>query len=240
MNSKYINSLVAIFVFFLSISVLMAQKTENRKTESFKSISLSVSAKVYLSQENTTSVKIKAYDKDLNEIITEVEGSTLKIKRKKNKSWGWNTRSLKKVEIYISTPNIENLKISGSGNIIGQTPISSGNVNYTISGSGNIIIDKLSAENLNCSISGSGDVRLKGECKDEFKIRISGSGDVEASHFMAKKADIRISGSGDCEVYASDKIIARVAGSGDIYYRGKPEYVDSKSAGSGSIRSVGE
>ncbi|MGQ1908849.1 head GIN domain-containing protein [Marinifilum sp. RC60d5] len=240
MNSKYFNSLAFVFVFFFSISMLMAQTTENRKTESFKSINLSISAKVYLTQENTTSVKIKAYDRDLNEIITEVEGSTLKIKRKSNKSWGWNTRSLKKVEVYISTPNIENLKISGSGNIIAQTPINSGSVAYTISGSGNIIIDKLNAENVNCSISGSGDVRLKGECEDEVNIRISGSGDVEASHFIAKKADIRISGSGDCEVYASDKITARVAGSGDIYYRGKPEYVDSKSAGSGSIKSVGE
>lgn len=240
MNSKYFNSLAFVFVFFFSISMLMAQTTENRKTDSFKSINLSISAKVYLTQENTTSVKIKAYDRDLNEIITEVEGSTLKIKRKSNKSWGWNTRSLKKVEVYISTPNIENLKISGSGNIIAQTPINSGSVAYTISGSGNIIIDKLNAENVNCSISGSGDVRLKGECEDEVNIRISGSGDMEASHFIAKKADIRISGSGDCEVYASDKITARVAGSGDIYYRGKPEYVDSKSAGSGSIKSVGE
>lgn len=240
MNLKRIIPFLAVFILILSSSVLMAQTTENRKTDSFKSISLSISAKVYLSQANTTSVKIKAYDKDLNKIITEVEGSTLKIKRKKNKSWGWNTPSFRKVEVYISTPNVENLKISGSGNIIAQTSINSGNVAYTISGSGNIIINKLNAENVNCSISGSGDVRLKGECEDKFEIRISGSGDVEASHFMAKKADIRISGSGDCEIYTSNKITARVAGSGDIYYRGKPEYVDCKSAGSGSIKSVGE
>ncbi|WP_421917961.1 head GIN domain-containing protein [Marinifilum sp.] len=240
MKSKGITSLLAIFVFILSSTIASAQKTEDRKVRSFESISLSIAAKVYVSQDNKTSVKIKGYLDDLDEIITEVEGSTLKIKRKKNKGWGWNSRSLKKVEVYISTPDVENLKISGSGNIIAKTPIRSGSVDYAISGSGNIIIDELKADNLECHISGSGDIRLKGVCKDELEIHISGSGDVEAGYFEAKSVMVRISGSGDCKVYASERINARVAGSGDIYYRGNPEYVDSKTAGSGSIKSVGE
>jgi Protein of unknown function (DUF2807). len=240
MKSKRITSLIAIFALVLSSTIAFAQKTEDRKVSSFESISLSIAAKVYVSQNEKTSVKINGYADDLDEIVTEIDGSTLKIKRKKNKGWNWNNRSFKKVEIYISTPNVEDLRISGSGNIIAKTPIQSGSVNYAISGSGNIIIDKLKADNVECHISGSGDIRLKGECQDELEIHISGSGDVEAGYFEAKSVDVRISGSGDCKVYASEKINARVAGSGDIYYRGNPEYVDSKSAGSGSIKSVRE
>ncbi|NOU58914.1 head GIN domain-containing protein [Marinifilum caeruleilacunae] len=239
MRSKRITSLIAVFALVVSSTIAFAQKTENRKVGSFESISLSIAAKVYVSQENNTSVKIKGYSDDLEEIITEVDGSTLKIKRKKNKGWGWNSRSFKKVEVYISTPNVEDLRISGSGNIIAKTPIESGSIDYSISGSGNIIIDQLKADNLECHISGSGDIRLKGACKDEFEIHISGSGDIEAGYFEAKSVEVRISGSGDCKVYASERINARVAGSGDIYYRGQPKYVDSKSAGSGSIKSVG-
>ncbi|PXY00902.1 DUF2807 domain-containing protein [Marinifilum breve] len=240
MKSIRITSLIAVFALVLSSTIAFAQKTEDRKVRSFESISLSISAKVYVSQNEKTSVKIKGYSDDLDEIITEVDGSTLKIKRKKNRGWNWNSRSFKKVEVYISTPNVENLRISGSGNIIAKTPIESGSVDYAISGSGNIIIDKLKAENVECHISGSGDIRLKGECKDELEIHISGSGDIEAGNFEAKVADIHISGSGDCKVYASGSITARVAGSGDIYYRGNPKDVNCKSVGSGSIKSIGE
>ncbi|WP_282125821.1 head GIN domain-containing protein [Marinifilum flexuosum] len=240
MKSKRITSLIAIFALVLSSTIAFAQKTEDRKVRSFESISLSIAAKVYVSQNEKTSVKVKAYADDLDEIITEVDGSTLKIKRKKNRGWNWNSRSFKKVEVYISTPNVEDLRISGSGNIIAKTPIESGSVDYAISGSGNIIIDKLKAENVECHISGSGDIRLKGECKEELEIHISGSGDIEAGNFEAKVADIHISGSGDCKVYASESITARVAGSGDIYYRGNPKDVNCKSVGSGSIKSIGD
>lgn len=238
MKIKRITSLVAIFAFLLSGSLLYAQKTENRKVDSFESISLSISAKVYVVQENNTSVKIKASADDLEEIITEVDGSTLKIKRKKTKSWGWNNYNFKKVEVYISTPNVEDLRISGSGNIIAKSAIKSGSVDYSISGSGNIIVDDLAAKSVDCHISGSGDIKLEGNVDDELEIHISGSGDVEADHLRAKDVDIHISGSGDCRVYATDRLQARVAGSGDIYYRGKPDYVNSKAAGSGKIRSI--
>lgn len=240
MKLKRITSLIAIFALVLSSAITFAQKTEDRKVSSFESISLSIAAKVYVSQNEKTSLTIKGYEDDLDEIITEVDGSTLKIKRKKSKGWNWNSSSFKKVEVYISSPNVENLRISGSGNIIAETPIKSGSVNYSISGSGNIIIDKLKADNVECHISGSGDIGLKGECKDELEIHISGSGDIEAGFFEARSVDVHISGSGDCKVFASEKITARVSGSGDIYYRGNPEYVDSKSAGSGKIKSLSE
>jgi len=237
MNTKRITSLLAIFAFVLSSSLIFAQKTENRNVGSFESISLSIHAKVFVSQGNSTSLKIKGNAGDLSEILTEVDDLTLKIKRKKT-SWGWN-KSFKKIEVYITTPNIRNLKISGSGNIIAQTPIHTFGAEYIISGSGKVIIDDLHAKSVNCKISGSGDINLKGSGVENVDINISGSGNVNASNLEAENVSIRVSGSGDCRVFASKSLDARVAGSGDIYYRGKPEKLETKSLGSGSIKSVG-
>lgn len=239
MKTRKVVAIFALFTFILSGSMLFAQSKENREVHNFESISLSIHAKVYLTQDNSTSVQIKGDPDDLKEIITEVDNGSLKIKRKKNRGWAWNN-SFKKVEIYITTPNIKNLKISGSGNIIAKSSIKTNNVDYAISGSGNIFIDDLQAETLECHISGSGDMNLKGEIKNDLEVNISGSGDIDAAYLKAEDVSVKVSGSGDCKVYATRNLNARVAGSGDIYYRGKPQSIDSKSAGSGSIRSMGK
>ncbi|RUT73505.1 head GIN domain-containing protein [Ancylomarina longa] len=237
MNTKRITSLLSIFAFVLSSSLIFAQKTENRNVGSFESISLSIHAKVYLNQGNSTSLKIKGNADDLEKILTETDGSTLKIKRKKA-SWGWN-KSFKRIEVYITTPTVRNLTISGSGNIITQTPIHTDDAEYVISGSGKLIVDDLHAKSVNCTISGSGDINLKGNGVEDVEINISGSGNVNAANLEAENVSIRVSGSGDCKVFASKSLNAKVAGSGDIYYRGKPEKLETKSLGSGSIKSVG-
>ncbi|MDM8159202.1 head GIN domain-containing protein [Labilibaculum sp. K2S] len=238
MNTKRITSLLTVFALVLSGSLAFAQKTETRNVGSFESVSLAIHAKVFITQENSTSVKMKGDADDLEEIITEVEDGTLKIKRRKNKSWGWNN-SFKNIEVYISSSQIKNLSISGSGNIVAKSPIETTNAKYAISGSGNIFIEDLSAENVECHISGSGDINLKGNGLKELEIHISGSGDVDAGNLKSENVSVRVSGSGDCKVYATKNLNARVAGSGDIYYRGKPDFIDSKSAGSGHIKSIG-
>lgn len=235
MNQKHFTLLVAISI--LCISSLFAQKKENRKIDSFESLSLSTAAHVYIKQADHTSLRIEGDEDRLKNIITVVEGNTLKIKRKKSKRWNWN-ESAKDVRIYISSPKFEDIRISGSGNIIAKTPIKSNNVEYRISGSGNIVIDDLHVDKIECHISGSGDIHLEGEHANELEIRIAGSGDVEANRLKTKKVEVRIAGSGDCNVYASESIDARIAGSGDIYYRGNPKNVSSNSAGSGKIKSI--
>ena len=238
MKTKKFVSILALFAFILSGSMVFAQKTENREVQDFESISLSIHARVYLTQDKSTSVKIKGDADDLEKIITLVEDGTLKIKRKKNKSWGW-TNSFKSIEVYVTSTTIKNLKISGSGKIIAKGSIKTDDAIYAISGSGNIIIDNLSAETVECHISGSGDVDLKGNGLQELEIHISGSGDVNAGNLKSENVSVHVSGSGDCKVYATRKLNTRTTGSGDIYYRGKPDSVDSKSSGSGHIKSIG-
>jgi hypothetical protein len=237
MKTPKLVALVAFFSFIMSGSMIFAQKTENREVEDFNSISLSIHAKVFGIQDNSTSVKITADADDLKDITTLVEDGTLQIKRKKNGSWGW-TKSFKNVEIYVSSPIIKNLKISGSGNIVAKNPIKISNAKYAISGSGNIFIEDLSAQNIECHVSGSGDINLKGDGLQELEIQIGGSGNVNAGYLKSENASVHISGSGDCKVYATEKLNAKVGGSGDIYYRGKPKTVESKSSGSGRIKSI--
>ena len=84
---------------------------------------------------------------------------------------------------------------------------------------------------------GSGDATLEGKA-DEVKLSIDGSGDVRAERLAARSVEVSIHGSGDARVNASDKLEARVAGSGDVLYRGHPQHVTRDIAGSGSVASA--
>jgi len=240
-SGKSMTGLSIFYSLFLSVILIsggskaLAQEKETRDVGSFSSISLSISADLYLTQGNDTKVVIEAERKILDLIRTEVDGQNLKIKFPKGR---WNIRSNKQIKIYVSTPNIEGLFLSGSGNIKAETQIKAESLDFAISGSGNIVIDDLLASNVEGSISGSGDINLSGsETVESLEISISGSGDMFAGNLKVNSVEIRISGSGTCKVFAVSELEASVSGSGSVYYKGNP-IVNAKVSGSGKVRSL--
>ncbi|MBK6284208.1 MAG: DUF2807 domain-containing protein [Draconibacterium sp.] len=199
----------------------------------FPEISLRISAKVYLEQGEKQSVRIVADSETLEQIITEVKGRTLNIKFPTNnifKKWDPG-----KIEIYISVPEVDGLNLSGSGDIISEK-IETRILDLLISGSGNIKIEQLTAERVSATISGSGNIKIEGSgVADELKTRITGSGNMDASGFEAKNVDAQTSGSGNSSVFSNGSIKVRIAGSGNVYYTGNPA-IESSIAGSGKVK----
>lgn len=212
-----------------------AQETEKRDVGSFSSISLSVAADLFLTQENDTKVIIEGDQKAIDQIVTKVDGDNLKIKLKPGV---WNIFGNKKVKIYVSTPDVEGLYLSGSGNIEAENQIKTEELEFSVSGSGNIMIDNLNASDLEVHISGSGEIELGGsKTAETMEISISGSGDLFAEDFKTDDVEIRISGSGTCKVTAVSTLEAYISGSGSVYYKGDP-MVEAKVSGSGKVRSL--
>ncbi|MBI9035954.1 MAG: DUF2807 domain-containing protein [Bacteroidales bacterium] len=137
------------------------------------------------------------------------------------------------IEIYISMPDIEKLKLSGSGTIetIGHFS-NQQNVDIDISGSGKIIFDA-TANNLDCDLSGSGTIDLYGTA-EENDINISGSGKIYAYEFPVEDCDVRISGSGACEVNVDHRLDVSISGSGNVYYIGECD-LQTHISGSGDV-----
>jgi len=227
-------------LFSVNNTVFPNSKTDNgiikeeRTVEPFSKISLGISANLYLTQSSTRKVVIEGEENLLANIETEVSGSTLKIKYDKS----WKFKSLKKVKIYISIPDIEGLNISGSGSIVAQNAINSDRIDFSISGSGHIKIEDLNVNEIYSRISGSGDIIISGtQTVKLLDIAISGSGDLGSEGLKVEELEVRISGSGSCEVYVISKLVANISGSGKILYAGKP-VVNARISGSGKIKSV--
>ncbi len=160
------------------------------------------------------------------------------------------------LKIYLTVPDIEGVKLSGSGDIVMNKFTNLDNLTLTIRGSGNITstdyittqttnfeisgsgdVDFLSeSEKIYTEISGSGDVKLVGTTNSN-DITISGSGEFNCFDLATEQTTINCSGSGDCEVTASAILSISISGSGNIYYKGSPE-IDTNISGSGNIISA--
>lgn len=205
--------------------------TENRDETGFSGVNNSLSATVYLKQGKDYAVRVDA-DKNIQEMIrTSVEGGNLVIEMQDN-----SCISNTSITIYVTTPKVKELRVSGSGEIIAQENISARSLDLHVSGSGEIKLDDVEAKKVESSISGSGELHLSGEeIAKTMAIDISGSGEVHAFGFRAKKVTADISGSGEAELNPLDELNATVSGSGDIYYRKKPKSFNTSISGSGSV-----
>jgi hypothetical protein len=141
------------------------------------------------------------------------------------------------LSIEITVTDLEEVILSGSGDIYIDDFDDQEELLVDISGSGDIEIGSFSGtEEIDISISGSGNIDIVTDFPDleEMNINISGSGKVKAFPAETRNCYINISGSGSCEVSVTDLLDVNISGSGSIFYKGFP-MVKSKITGSGTI-----
>lgn len=164
-------------------------------------------------------------------IITEVSNGKLKISVEE----GVNLDPSRNYEIRITVPfeDLDGVSLTGSGDIYSSDRIKAERFEASVTGSGDIDL-QLEAGSVEAKVVGSGDLNLKGSTGD-LECVVTGSGDLDASGLKAERASATVSGSGGIQVYASEALKSRVAGSGDIEYSGNPKKQDFRTSGSGSI-----
>ena len=226
-----------ILIAFILTGIQVQAEEQNRKVDPFTEISLRIGAKVHLEQGAKQNLEIVAKSSTLDEIVTEVKDGKLII-RFPNKDYFWKTFQPGEITIYITTPEINCLGVSGSGDIIAENDIKTKILDLGVSGSGNIRLSELSAERVKAAISGSGDIVLASKvAAQDLSVAISGSGNFRGFDFSADDVSVKIAGSGNVDVEANKNLYVRLAGSGNVTYKGKP-MIDQSIAGSGKVRSA--
>ena len=222
-------------IFFLSIPAitLYAQKKEIRKTGSFTGIELSIPADLYLSQGNLTEVQLEGPEDYLAKVETVVSHGKLVIRFYSKFAWWKEPRG--RIKVYISTPDISGLCVTGSGKIISKSKISTDDLSLSVTGSGTIDLSYLSAHELKSDVTGSGTIRIAGnEPVESQDILITGSGKVENAGLPSQKTKVSVTGSGKARVFAIERLKVSITGSGSVYYKGEG-ILDANITGSGDV-----
>ncbi len=193
----------------------------------FDEIVIDLPADVFIKQGNKNSIEIRV-DKNLLEFIeTKVKRNTLRIKTEKCIS------KYKVFDIHITAENFDKIELNGSGNVKNSGTLKLEELKIELNGSGKADF-KIETVDLETEINGSGEIKYKGYVKNH-EIEISGSGKIKAYKLDTKNTEVEISGSGSCKVKVSNKLKAKITGSGNVYYKGNIKKLDTDISGSGKV-----
>jgi len=132
----------------------------------------------------------------------------------------------------VTMTDLEEFKLSGVGNIVGQSLFTADIVRIVMSGVGNVVLN-LDAELLSTVLTGVGNIELSGSVR-QHDCTHSAVGNLESFSMSSDTSFITLSGVGSCNVRTDSLLDVMLTGAGSVSYKGYPT-INATVTGSGSI-----
>ncbi len=226
------------FILFTLVCLLVATtqvsaQRETRNLSNFTQVEFRIPGKLYLRQGSSDKVEIEASKDWLSRIETNVEGSKLIIRATDKFSWRIGDNDIK---VYVTVRKLEGVAAAGSGDVIGESKFTTGNLSLKVSGSGLMKLDVEASGELDADVSGSGNLSVRGSAR-KLESDVSGSGRVTLDVNIAGSVDFDISGSGRIEASGkSDDVEITISGSGKVLAANlETKKCDVRISGSGNV-----
>ena len=220
--------LILIVAMAFMASATKGQSTEERSVGSFDEIRVSQAITVYLKSGAKEMVKVEARGIDLEEVLTEVSGSRLKIHLDDG-----NHRN-HSVRVYVTYNTLTGISASSASGVFSENMIKSDRLDISVSSAADVEVD-VDVTDIEVSVSSSGDLELMGKAVS-LEISASSAGGVDAYDLDAEKVYVRASSAGSARVSASEEINAKASSGASIRYRGNPAKSQTDSSSGGSVR----
>jgi hypothetical protein len=179
--------------------------SQTREVAAFTRLENPSSVDVRLTVGEPQHVRVRAGNKVISNVDTEVRDGTLHIDFDHD-GWGGDD-----VVVEASVERLDGVTADGSGDIE-ATGIDAGTFELRSSGSSDIALAGR-AERLTVDLDGSGDADVSGLKAGDAHVTAEGSGDVDV---RADRLDVRLDGSGDVRYHGNPKLSQSVDGSGDL------------------------
>jgi hypothetical protein len=205
-----------------------------RSLSDFDKVLFEGSGNFFVSQatDAVPSVRIVGHDNIVTMMDTRVKDGLLEIR---HPSHGCSIKRNTSVKVYVTMREVSSITLSGSGELLGQTPIEAEKLRVTLEGSGNLNLT-VAAASLRTHLDGSGRIAYAGAAT-AHAVALEGSGSIRALYLLTETTEASLAGSGYMGLHAADELKVVIAGSGNVEYRGQPQ-VSFTGAGSGTLRRV--
>lgn len=209
--------------------------SRNYQVAPFERIAVGGHYQVTVTTGSGPSVSATGGQRDIERMVVEVEGQTLKIHRRQGKGLNFGSwSSHEPVRLTVTVPRLTAAEIAGSGEIA-IDKVAGDTFAGAVAGSGDLRIGQMAVKQLKMGIAGSGEIRAGSGQAAAASYEIAGSGDIDAGELVAENASVSIAGSGNITAHATGTAKVDIAGSGDVEMKGGAKCTVSK-AGSGDVR----
>lgn len=218
------------FVLVLSIVTMVeAQETQTRSVGEFTGVKVAEGIDVYLIKGSKESVKVEVTGTSIDNVLTEVSGSYLKVHMRDG-----NYRGHVDAKVYVTYVKVDKLSASSAGSIFSQGTIDASELEISSSSAANIEI-QVNGGAVEISASSAGEAEVKGKAKS-LTADASSAGEIDAYDLEAHTVTVEASSAGNVKVNVSDALTAHASSGGSIRYRGNPSKSITNSSSGGSVK----
>ena len=207
----------------------IAQETQTRNVGHFTGVKVAEGIDVYLIKGDKESAKVEVYGTSIQNVVTEVSGSYLKVHMRDG-----NYKGRVEVKVFVTYTQLEKLSASSAGNIYSQGVIKTSSLEVGASSAGTIEIE-VEGGDLDLSASSAGEIEIKGKAR-ALKADASSAGEIDAYDTEVESVTVDASSAGSIKVNVKDALNANASSGGSIRYRGNPSKSITNSSSGGSVK----
>ncbi|CAD5273698.1 MULTISPECIES: PspC domain-containing protein [unclassified Imperialibacter] len=189
--------------------------------------------KFYIKQGDYKDIEITGDDEWLERVKVSQSGGVLKFDiRGRNWDWRDNWESSDKIYVYISTPDLESIDLSGASEAY-IDGFQANKLNINLSGFAQVDMD-IDASKLDIEMDGGSKLTLRGNV-NELKADVEGAASLDAFGSEARYVEVKAQGAARAKVNAMVDLKAEASGASTIVYQGEAS-TDIRRSGAGSVR----
>ena len=222
---------VLLSLMLIICQLTLAQKSEVRSLERFTALKVSSGIDVKLTKGEKPVVRIEASGIRLDEVVTEVQGNTLKISFRNLRIDGRND-----VKVQLTYVELNRISVMAASSVYATDPVQADGLELYASAAGSIEIP-VKTERLAAEASTASSIILSGSTV-ELHVDASTSSSIDAYQLDAQRVSAAASTASDIRVKVSREIKAEASTAGSIRYKGEPDRSDTSATTAGSIRKV--
>ena len=217
-------NIVVLFLFaFGLVTVVQAQDTETRRVGTFDEMKVSHGIKVVLVAGNDGEITLYGRHTDLDDIYTEVERGTLRIKFRNSRVWNWDDRRFHNRDIRVEVPfeGLYNIEVNTGAMVISESIIHSEDLRLEVTTGGEADLE-IEAKRFVVEIAMGAVVEVSGRV-GTFRVKANMGAEGDFRHLESDYVYAKSNMGAELRVKAVKEIDASAGMGGMIFVYGSPE-----------------